>query len=412
MDKKNKNFEAKLLNMPYEKPDTYGALSMPVYNSVAFEFKTAKEMEEAFCGLSNDYYYSRIDNPTVRYFENRVKNITDSMSATAVNSGMAAIANVIISIASTGCNIITSPHLFGNTYTFLSSILANFGIEIRFCDLTDLEQVQSLTDDNTCAVFLEIITNPQLEIADLQALSTICHKSGIPLIADTTIIPFCSFDARTFGVDIEIVSSTKYISGGATTVGGLIIDYGIFNWKKSLPLQKWYYNFGKEAFTKRLRREIHRNLGAYMSPQTAYMQSLGLETLQLRYERQAATCLELASLLKKSDKIISVNYTGLKDNRFHEISNKQFGAAPGAMMTIDLASRQACFDFIDKLKIIRRATNLFDNKTLAIHPSSTIFGTFSEEQRKKMDLRQETIRLSIGLESTEDLLADIEQALK
>ncbi|MDR0835106.1 MAG: PLP-dependent transferase [Tannerella sp.] len=412
MDNKNKNFETQLLNISYEKPDIYSALSMPIYNSVAFEFKTAKEMEAAFCGLSDDYFYSRIENPTVKYFEERVRNITDSMSVTAVNSGMAAISNVMMSIASNGCNIITSPHLFGNTYAFLTSTLANFGVEIRFCDLTNLEQVQSLTDDKTCAVFLEIITNPQLEIADLQSLSDICHQAGVPLIADTTVIPFCSFDARSFGVDIEVVSSTKYISGGATTIGGLIIDYGIFNWKKSIPLQKWYYNFGKEAFTKRLRKEIHRNLGAYMSPQTAYMQSLGLETLKLRYERQATTCLELATKLEKLNKITSVNYTGLKDNAYYEISKKQFGDTPGAMMTIDLASRQACFDFIDKLQIIRRATNLFDNKSLAIHPSSTIFGTFPEEQRKKMDLRQETIRLSIGLESTEDLFADIEQALK
>jgi O-acetylhomoserine (thiol)-lyase len=412
MDNKSKNFETKLLNISYEKPDIYGALSMPVYNSVAFEFKTAKEMEEAFCGMSNDYFYSRIDNPTVKYFENRVKSLTDSMSVTAVNSGMAAISNVMMSIASAGCNIITSPHLFGNTYAFLSGTLANFGVEIRFCDLTNIKKVQSLIDNKTCAVFLEIITNPQLEIADLQSLSAICHKYGTPLIADTTIIPFCSFNARLFGIDIEIISSTKYISGGATTVGGLIIDYGAFNWNKSVPLQKWHYSFGKEAFTKRLRKEIHRNLGAYMSPQTAYMQSLGLETLKLRYERQAATCLELAIELRKLNKIISVNYTGLEDNRFYGISVKQFGEAPGAMMTIDLASRQACFDFIDKLQIIRRATNLFDNKTLAIHPASTIFGTFAEEQRKKMDLRQETIRLSIGLESTGDLFADIEQALK
>jgi O-acetylhomoserine (thiol)-lyase len=408
----NKSFETKLLNISYEKTDNYGALSMPVYNSVAFEFKTAKEMEAAFCGLSDDYYYSRIDNPTVKHYENRVKNITDALSVTAVNSGMAAISNVMMTVASTGCNIVTSPHLFGNTYAFLSNTLANFGIEVRFCNLTSLEQVEALIDGKTCAVFLEIITNPQLEIVDLLSLSDICRQAGVPLIADTTIIPFCSFDARLFGVDLEIVSSTKYISGGATTVGGLIIDYGVFDWKKNTPLQKWYCTFGKEAFTKRLRKEIHRNLGAYMSPQTAYMQSLGLETLKLRYERQAATCLELANELKRLNQIVSVNYTGLKDNKFYEISYRQFGVTPGAMMTIDLASRQACFDFIDKLQIIRRATNLFDNKTLAIHPASTIFGSFTEEQRKKMDLRQETVRLSIGLEATEDLFADVEQALK
>jgi O-acetylhomoserine (thiol)-lyase len=410
-DKRDCGYETKLLNIPYEKPDIHRALSMPIYNSVAFDFETAKEMELAFCGLSNDYFYSRIDNPTVKYYEDRIKAITGALSVTALNSGMAAISNTLMTIASSGSNIVSSPHLFGNTFAFLSTTLANFGIEVRFCDLTNEDEVRANIDDKTCAVFLEIITNPQLEIASLKALSEIGKQHNVPLIADTTIIPFCSFNASRFGVDIEIVSSTKYISGGATTVGGLIIDYGTFDWKRNIPLKKWYGTFGKEAFTKRLRKEIHRNMGAYMSPQTAYMQSLGLETLKLRYEKQASTSLELAERLSSLNKIVSVNYTGLKDNPFYEISQLQFGKTPGAMLTIDLKSREECFSFIDKLKIIRRATNLFDNKSLAIHPASTIYGTFSEEQRRNMDIKQESIRLSIGLESADDLFDDIEQAL-
>ena len=405
------SFDGKILNTPYAKEDAYGALSMPVYQNAAYEFDSAEAMEGAFTGKSTDHTYSRITNPTVQYFEDRVKNLTGAYSVTALNSGMAAISNTFFTIARTGSNIVTSKHLFGNTYSFFVSTLAAFGVETRFCDLTNLEETESKIDENTCAVYLEIITNPQLEVADLKALSTIATKKNVPLIADTTIIPFCAFKASDFGINIEIVSSTKYISGGATGLGGLIIDYGSFNWLSSPKLHVLAKESGNGAFTLKLRKEIHRNLGAYMTPQTAYMQTLGLETLSIRYEQATKTCKKLVEKLEKMSEIEVVNYTGLKSNKFFEISRKQFGDIPGAMFTINLESREACFRFMNKLKVIRRATNLFDNKTLAIHPASTIFGTFTPEVRKEMNVSDKTIRFSVGLESVDDLLNDIKQAL-
>jgi O-acetylhomoserine (thiol)-lyase len=250
-----------------------------------------------------------------------------------------------------------------------------------------------------------------MEVADLKALAAVGHAAGVPLIADTTIVPFCTFHAKDFGVDIEVISSTKYISGGATSLGGLILDYGAFDWSRNKALKAWAGTAGKEAFSARLRKEIHRNIGAYMSPHAAYMQTLGLETLELRFERQASTCLALAGRLQQSNGIVSVNYPGLQDNPYYAIGKAQFGAYPGAMLTFDLASREACFSFINRLKLIRRATNLFDNKSLAIHPASTIYGTLTEELRREMDVKQETIRLSVGLESTDDLFNDIAAAL-
>ncbi len=403
--------EANLLHTPYNKPDAYNALSMPVYHSAAYEFASAEEMEEAFCGRSPEHVYSRITNPTVQYFEDRVKTITGAFSVTALNSGMAAITNTFMNIARTGGNIVTSAHLFGNTYSFLLYTLADFGVEARFCDLTNPDEVRAHIDENTCALFLEIITNPQMEVASLKQLAGIAHVHSIPLIADTTIVPFTVFKAKEFGVDIELVSSTKYISGGATGLGGLIIDYASFDWGNSSLLPRFSGSFGKAAFTVRLRKEIHRNMGAYMTPQAAYMQTLGLETLTLRFEKQAATCLELAKQLSCVQGISSVNYTGLEENPFYTISKEQFGAYPGAMLTFDLASREACFAFLNNLKLIRRATNLFDNKSLAIHPASTIYGTFTEQQREAMDVKPTTIRLSVGLEPVEDLYNDILQAL-
>lgn len=405
------SFEARVLHTPYEKPDAYNALSMPVYNTAAYEFDTAEAMEAAFCGNTSDHAYSRITNPTVQYFEDRVRAITGAMSVTALNSGMAAICNTLMTIGRANANIVTSPHLFGNTFSLLKNTLAAFGMEARFCDLTNPDEVRANIDCNTCALFLEVITNPQLEVADLKLLSSIGKEAGIPLIADTTIVPFSVFHGKEYGIDIEIISSTKYISGGATSIGGLILDNGTFDWSHFITLKHWYEQFGERAFTARLRKEIHRNLGAYMTPQVAYMQTLGLETMQVRFDRQGMTCLELAGRLQALDGIVSVNYTGLKDNPYYKLSTAQFGKYPGAMLTFDLVSREACFAFMNRLKLIRRATNLFDNKTLAIHPASTIYGSFTEEQRQNMDISQQTVRLSVGLESVDDLYNDIRQAL-
>ena len=411
MNKKEISFTGKLLNTPYGKQDAYGALSMPVYQSAAFEFETAEDMEAAFKGLTAEHTYSRITNPTVQYFESRVQSITNALSVTAVNSGMAAISNAIITLAQTGSNIVTSRYLFGNTYSFFLSTLAAFGVEVRFCDLKNLYEVESRIDDNTCAVFLEIITNPQMEVTNLKAISAITKQKGVPLITDTTIVPFCAFKAKDFGVNIEIVSSTKYISGGATSLGGLIIDYGNFDWQSLPKLHMMAKEFGPAAFTAKLRKEILRNLGSYMTPQVAYLQTLGLETLTIRYDKATNTCLELVERLDKLPQVESVNYTGLPSNEFYELSCAQFGEKPGAMFTFNLTSREACFSFMNQLKMVRRATNLFDNKTLAIHPASTIFGTFTPEVRKEMNVSEKTIRISVGLENVDDLFEDFVQAM-
>jgi len=409
---KKESFEAQVLHIPFDKEDAYGSLSMPVYNTAAYEFDTAEDMEAAFCGRTADHAYSRITNPTVQYFERKIQIVTGAISVTALNSGMAAISNTLIAIAQSGTNVVTSAHLFGNTYSFLKSTLAAFGVEARCCDLTNIEEVRAQVDEHTCAIFLEVITNPQLEVADLRALAAVGREKGVPLVADTTVIPFHVFSAKACGVDIEIVSSTKYISGGATSIGGLIVDYGTFDWRHSEKLAAMSREFGAATFTTKLRKEIHRNLGAYMTPQVAYMQTLGLETVEVRFARQAGTCLELAKSLQELSNVESVNYTGLESSPYYMLSTEQFGPLPGAMLTFDLASREACFRFMNKLQLIRRATNLFDNKSLAIHPASTIYGSFTAEQRKSMDVSDKTIRLSVGLESVDDLLQDIIQALQ
>lgn len=383
------------IQSPFPHRDAYGAIAMPVYHTDAYEFDNASIMADAFCGRINEPDYSRVTNPTVINFEDRVKMLTNARDVVAVNSGMAAISNVLITLASAGKNIVTSRHLFGNTFALISKTLSRFGIECRAVDLINLEEVKKAVDENTCCLFFEIMTNPQLEVADTKALSEIAHKFGVPVVADTTVIPFTEFDSHSLGVDIEVISSTKYISGGATTVGGLIIDYGTIS-----------------DFQEKMRRETLMNLGAYMTPHVAYMQTLGLENLNARYTLQSKNTLELATKLRTLKEIKKVNYVGFEDNPFHNISVAQYGKTAGAMMTIDLESEQKCFNFLNKLKLVKRATNLFDNKTLAIHPASTIFGPFTAKQRAEMDVFDTTIRLSVGLEDVDDLFEDIKQALQ
>ena len=388
------NKQTLAIDTPFQKSDAYGALSMPVYHTCAYEFADATVMADAFCGRIEEPDYSRVMNPTVTFLEQKVKAITGAERVTALSSGMAAISNTLLSLVEAGRNVVTSRHMFGNTFSLLTNTLPRLGVKAHLCDLTNLDEVEKAVDDDTCCIFLETITNPQLEVADLPALARIAHSHGIPLVADTTVIPFTEFSAKALGVDIEVVSTTKYLSGGATTIGGMVIDYG-----------------GHPEFARRLHNEMLFNLGAYMTPHVAYMQNLGLENLKARYTMQSANTIELAERLKTLPGIRTVNYVGLPDNRFHEIAMRQFGGTAGCMFTIDLDSKVACFRFINRLKLIRRATNLFDNRTLAIHPASTIFGPFSDEQRRAMDVLDTTIRISVGLESVDDLFEDFRQAL-
>lgn len=409
---KKYKFTTQILHNPFIKKDPHGALHMPIYENVAFSFDSAEDIALAFERKKAAHTYSRITNPTVENFEQKIRAITDSQGVIALSSGMAAISNVLMAICSSGDNIIASPHLFGNTFSLFTTTLKQWGLNVRFCDLTNPDNIASQVDENTRAVFFETITNPQIEVVDVHAISQLAHQHNLLVVADTTLTPPSAFEAKAFGIDVEVLSSTKYISGGGTSVGGLIIDYGAFDYSKNPHLKEDSKKVGPFALVNKLRRNVYRNLGSCMAPNTAFLQSVGLETLPMRIKASCSNTHRVAEFLEGHEKVKLVNYPGLKSSTFYSIAAKQFNNLTGGLLTFDLPSKEACFKFLNALQLIIRATNLNDNRTLIIHPSSTIFCEYSAEEKHDMNIRDTMIRLSVGIEDIEDLIDDLTQALE
>jgi O-acetylhomoserine (thiol)-lyase len=408
---KKTGFTTTALNVPFAKEDPHHALQMPLYETVAFEFDSAEQIEANFKGEYIAHVYSRTSSPTVEYFELKMKALTNSSGVVAVSSGMAAISNTILALTKSGDNIVSGKRLFGHTYALFDQTLAEFGIEARFSDLRDKKEIESLIDANTRAIYFETVTNPQLEIANIEMLAEIAAKHNILLIADSTITPPNVFQARNFGINIEVISSTKYISGGATSFGGVIVDHGTYDWQLNPNLSKYTEKFKQNAFIAKIRKNIYRNTGGSMAPQTARFQIQGLDILEIRVERCYLNCLALGEFLNANSMVKRVVYPGLKTDENYQAALHYFNGIPGTIMSFELESKEACYAFMNQLKVIRRATNLNDNKTLIIHPYSTIYAEFSEEERAAAGIRDTMMRISVGIENAEDLIADIEQAL-
>ncbi|MDX1776993.1 MAG: PLP-dependent transferase [Desulfobulbales bacterium] len=404
-------FSTRAIHGAVLKRDVHGSLRAPVYDNVAFEFDSARDINLAFAGRKPAHTYSRITNPTVEDFEQRIRLASGGAAAVAVSSGMAAIANVILTLAGAGTNIVTSKHLFGNTLSLFEKTLKPWGLDIRYADMSDPDTVARAIDHNTRAVFLESITNPQLEVADFRPLSAITREKSVPLVVDNTVTTPYLFRSKEFGVNVEVLSSTKYITGGATSLGGVIIDNGNYDWRNSPRLKEWAVKMGPLAMLGALRREIYRNVGACLAPHHAYLQSLGLETMSLRIDRSCSNALELAEFLQQHDKVASVHYPGLPDSVYHENAKKQFRSRYGGILTFDLHDKDSCFKLMDALKLIKRATNVNDNKTLILHPASTIFCEYPDEVLSDIGVRHTMIRLSAGIEDIDDLRNDLETGL-
>ena len=407
-----RGFSSKAIHCEAVKKDAHGALRMPLYENVAFEFENARAIQFAFEGRSLGHSYTRISNPTVEDLEQRIRLLTGALGVVAVSSGMAAIAEVVLVLAEAGANIISTKYLFGNTYSLFEHTLKPWGLEVNYLDLTHPQNLEKAINAKTRAIFLESITNPQLQVVDIEKISKIAAAAHIPVVLDGTVTTPYLFRSKDFGVAVEVLSSTKYISGGATTVGGLIIDNGNQDWSQCPRLQKAAQKYGPHALLAHLRREAHRNLGSCMTPHNAYMQSLGLETLALRIDRSCENTLALAQFLALRREVKAVNYPGLETSPYHALARAQFGEKFGGILTFMLQDREQCYKLMDSLTLIRRATNINDNKTLILHPASTIFCEYGVEEKEALGVPANMLRLTVGIEDLDDIIDDLKQGLE
>lgn len=405
----NTGFETRALHGNGLQRDDHNGIRFPVYSGVAFDFASAEDMESTFNFRKPAHSYSRITNPTVEHFEGKLTLLEDAFGTIALSSGMAAITNTTLCLLRQGENLIASKFLFGNTYSLLKETIAPLGIETRFVDVNDPEAVRAAIDGQTRMILTETITNPQMMVPDFSALACIAADNDIILAVDGSVTTPFLFKAKAFGVHIVLHSTTKFISGGATSVGGAIIDLGKFDWQKNPALGN-YHKYGKSAFLARLRMEVYRNFGSCLAPQSAYLQTLGLETLALRVRASCENCQQIANYLSGRPEVSKVNYPGLESSPSFAIARKHFEGYFGGVLSFELTSREKAFQFINRLQLIRRATNLNDNKTLIIHPASTIFTDCTNAERAAMDISDAMIRLSVGIESIKDLINDISQA--
>jgi len=403
-------FDTRALHGPDRRKDVHNSTRYPVYASVAFTFESAQDMEDAFLHRKPSHAYSRITNPSVEFFEQTLTMLENGFGGIALSSGMAAITNTPLALVNKDDNIIASKFLFGNTLSLLEETFKGFGIQARFVDVNNKKSLENAIDENSRLIFCETITNPQMNVTDFATISRIAQKYDLAVVVDNTVTTPYLFNAKRHGVNVVVHSTTKYISGGATSVGGAIIDLGNYDWTKNQALQK-YHDRGPFAFLARLRREVYRNFGACMSPQTAYLQTLGLETLSMRISKSCENALIIARFLEKNPKIIAVNYPGLESSVFYHLAKKQFNGAAGGVISFELGDKKDAFNFINSLCLIKRATNINDNKSLIIHPASTIFADFSDEEKETMGVTDRLVRLSVGIEDVRDLMDDIHQAL-
>ena len=402
-------FNTALLHTAFKGDNATGATLTPIYQSSAFAQESPEQLEKIFNNKAAGFSYTRISNPTVASFEARIAALEGGIAAVACSSGMAAVTLSLLNILSSGDEIIAGSGLFGGTIDLLGD-LKSFGIKTNFVNHISAESIEPLINENTKAVFAELIGNPALDVVDIESVANLVHSKNIPLIIDSTTATPYLINPIKYGADIVVHSTSKYINGGGNSVSGIIVDSGNFKWDtERYPTLSEYKRFGKFAFSAKLRNGLWRNVGACLSPMNAFMNSVGLETLGLRMERLCYNARELAEILVNIYGI-SVNYPTLGE--YGELVKKQFGGKGGAIITLRAGSKERAFEIIRRLRIPLIATNIGDVRTLVIHPASTIYAHASKEQRENAGVHDDTIRVSVGIEDIKDLKDDFYNAIK
>ncbi|ARB47527.1 O-acetylhomoserine aminocarboxypropyltransferase/cysteine synthase family protein [Alloalcanivorax xenomutans] len=405
-------------------PETH-SVAVPIYQTTSYYFDNTQHGADLFDLKVPGNIYSRIMNPTNGVLEERVAQLEGGIGALAMASGMAAITAAVQTLARAGDNIVSVSQLYGGTYNLFAHTLPTMGIEVRMADGRDVQAMAAAIDDNTKAVFCESIGNPAGNIVDLAALAKVAHDAGVPLIVDNTVASPALCRPFEHGADIVVHSLTKYMGGHGTTVGGIIVDSGNFPWQGNARFPQFnepdpsYHGviyteaMGPAAFIARARVVPLRNMGAALSPMNAFLILQGIETLNLRMERHCENAIKVARCLKAHDKVEWVNYAGLEGDRDAELAKRYMdGGLPSAILSFGIkGGREAGARFIDALQMIKRLVNIGDAKSLACHPATTTHRQLNDDELKTAGVSADLVRLSIGIEHVDDILADIEQAL-
>lgn len=403
-------FNTKLLHGGKTGDPMTGATLTPIYQSSAFYQPSAEQHEKLFHNKAQGYTYTRIDNPTIEAFEEKMTVLENGKATVACSSGMAAITNALLNIVGAGDEIVTSNSLYGGTIDLFHD-LETFGIKTNFVDGSNLASVEAAINEKTKVLFAETIGNPKLDVTDIPAWAKLAHDHGLPLIIDNTVATPYLVRPIEHGADIVINSTSKYVNGNSSAISGAITDSGNFKWNpERYPQMKPYMKFGPFAYTAKLRNGLFRNTGACMAPQTAFYNLMGMETLGLRMERACNNALELACYLDLLDGV-TVNYPGLATSPWYDTASKLLKGGYGAILTLRVGNRERAFAVMNALKIPKIVSNIGDTKTLIVHPESTLNAHSTEQEKKDAAVYEDMIRVSVGIEDIEDLLHDFEQAL-
>ena len=408
-------FETRAIHSGHSSERHNGATTIPIYETAAFAYSTAEELAEVFDGKRAGHIYSRISNPTVQAFELKMSALEKGVGALATASGMAAIATILFALCRQNDEIVSSSSLFGGTLLLFNKIFKKYGVGVHFVDPLDLDLFRKAVSSKTSLIFLETISNPKLDVPDIGKIAELAREKGVPLVVDSTLTTPYLFKARDFGASLVVHSNTKYIAGNGSTIGGVVVDTGIFDWKeyRDNELKEMASRRGSDlAFLSLARSYVLQNTGSCLSPVNAYLHSLGLETLALRMERHCSNALALSEFLAHHPKIVQVNYPGLKSSPHFAIARLQYREHFGGLLNFRLGSKDKCYRLINNLKLVQNAANLGDAKTLIIHPASTIYHDCSQEERIKAGVSEDLVRVSVGIETIEDIIEDFDQALK
>jgi len=409
----------------YEVEPTTKAVAVPIYQTVAYEFDSADHGAALFNLEVEGYRYSRIANPTTDVLEERVAALEGGVEALAVASGQAALNYAVLNLMESGANIVSVPQLYGTTHTLFAHVLPMQGFAVRFADSDQPAAMEKLIDRQTKALFCESVGNPAGNICDIEALAHIAHRHGIPLIVDNTVATPILLRPIDYGADIVVHSLTKFMGGHGTTLGGIIVDGGRFPWKKHaerFPMfcrpDASYHglvyadHFAASAYAARCRSVFQRTTGAVLSPLAAFLLLQGIETVALRVERHVANAQQVAEFLRDDPRVDWVNYAGFPDHPSHPLAQKYFGGRACSLLTFGVGGGFAAGKaFYDALRLVKRLVNMGDAKSLACHPASTTHRQMSVQEQRNAGVKPEMIRLSIGIEHVDDIIADLDQAL-